>query len=209
MGTIKNGRQSGKVGKTVTYLLNGKLVTRTIGKSTKPASDLQNAVRQRTKLTSKFLQTLKEFIQVGYELDARKFKELPQNQAFRYNWKHASTGSYPRIRINFPKVLLAFGSLPLPKGVTVVVSERGFNFSWASQEGLAGTHWSDQVMLVAYFPALKRAAYRTAGVARYEGTDLLPIFDIAHGVVAETYIAFISNDRKSISNSVYTGKVTW
>ncbi|WP_316746921.1 DUF6266 family protein [Pedobacter gandavensis] len=209
MGTIKNGRHHGKVGKTVTYMLNGKLVTRSIGKSDKPATDLQKAIRLRTKVTSKFLLTLKEFILVGYEADARRIKQHPINQAFRYHWKHASTGNYPKIKIDFPKVLLSYGSMPLPKKVVISVVEKGFNFSWGSQKGLTGTHWSDQVMLVAYFPTLKRAAYKTAGATRDQGTDLLPIFDILHGVVAETYIAFISNDRKTISNSVYTGRVTW
>lgn len=209
MGTFKNGSQSGKFGKSVTYLLNGKLVTRSIGKSNKPATALQNAVRLRTKLTSKFLRPLKEFILVGFELEARRFKQQADNRAFTHNWKCATKGKYPGIIINFPKVLLASGTMPRPKGVTVVVSEQGFNFHWEPQAGLAGTHWSDQVMLVAYFPLLKSAAYMTAGAARYKGTDHLPIFDIAHGTVAETYIAFISNDRRSISNSVYTGKITW
>lgn len=209
MGTFKNGSESGRFGNTVTYLLNGKLVTRRIGKSNKPATKLQAAVRLRTKLTSKFLRPLKEFVLVGFELDARRLKQQADNRAFAYNWRYATKGKYPDIFLNFPKVLLAFGTMPAPKSVTVVVVEDGFSFHWAPQEGRAGTHWSDQVMLVAYFPLLKTAAYMTAGAARYKGTDLLPIFDIAHGAVAETYIAFISNDRRSISRSVYAGRVTW
>ncbi|MBB2149919.1 DUF6266 family protein [Pedobacter gandavensis] len=209
MATLKNGHMQGKLGRTTTYLLNGKLVTRTIGQSKKPPSILQKAVRQRTKVITKFSNSIAEFLFVGYGLEARRLGQHPQNPSFAYNWKHATRGVFPSIRIDFTKVLLCFGEMPVPEGLSVVAVEGGLTFSWAQQDHVSGTHWSDQVMLLAYFPKLKKAAYVTSGAARYSGTALLPIFDIAHGLLAETYIAFISNDGKSISNSVYTGKVTW
>lgn len=209
MATLKNGHLQGKLGLTTTYLLNGKLVTRTIGRSTKPASILQKAVRQRTKVVTKFSSSIAEFLFVGYGLEARRLGQHPQNPSFAYHWKHATKGAFPNIKIDFTKVVVCFGEMPVPEGLSVEVVEKGLNFSWAQQADVSGTHWSDQVMLLAYFPKLKKAAYVTSAAARYSGTALLPIFDITHGLLAETYIAFIANDGKGISNSVYTGKVTW
>lgn len=209
MATFKNGYWHGKLGKTTTYPLNGVLVTRLIGKSTKPPTELQQAVRLRTKLVSAFLFPVKEFIEVGYEREAKRLKRLPQNPAFSYNWKHAVIGEFPKLKIDFAKVLLSYGTMPPPINLQVIASDKGLIFNWAPQEGVTGTHWSDQVMLLAYFPKLKKSAYMTAGASRYKGTDLLVVFDIEHGHFAETYIAFISNDRKSISKSVYVGKVRW
>lgn len=209
MAIFRNGYNHGKLGKTTTYPLNGVLVTRLIGKSTKPPTELQKAVRLRTKIISKFLFPVKEFIEVGYEREARRRKQRSQNPAFSYNWQHAVTGKYPKLKINFAKVLLSYGAMPPPVNLQVISSDKGLIFSWGPQEGIAGTHWSDQVMLLAYFPKLKKSAYMTAGASRYKGTDLLVVFDIEHGHVAETYVAFVANDRKSISNSVYAGKIRW
>lgn len=209
MATFKNGRQLGKLGNTTTYLLNGVLTTRRIGKSSKPASIAQKRVRMRTKVLSKFFNALKEFIQVGYELEGHRLQQVPQNPAFSQNWKHGLTGDFPRLIIDFEKILLTYGAMAVPQNPTVQAVDNGLNFSWDLQEGVPGTHWSDQVMLLAYFPKLNKAAYTTAGASRYKEIDFLPIFDVDHGAVAETYMAFISNDRKSISNSVYVGRVTW
>lgn len=209
MATSKNGHKLGKLGDTTSYFLNGKLTTRTIGKSNKAPSILQKIVRQKTSVISKFLNPIMEFILVGYEKESRRLAQQAQNPAFSYNWRYALTGDYPEIKIDFTKVLLTIGSMPSPEGLEVQANEEGFMFSWNLQEGRLGTHWSDQVMLMAYFPTLRKAVYLTAGSSRYKGKDLLPIFDITPGVEAETYVAFISNDRKSISNSVYSGKVNW
>ncbi|WP_316819809.1 DUF6266 family protein [Pedobacter gandavensis] len=209
MAILKNGRNLGKLGDTTTYVLNGKIVTRLIGRSNKPISLPQKRVRLKTRLLSKFLNPIKEFIQVGYEEEGRRLALHAQNPAFAYNWRHGFKGEFPKISLDYRKILLTFGSMPVPKGVQVVVDRDGLLFSWDLQENVAGTHWSDQVMLMAYFPKLNKAIYLTAGTSRYKGKDLLSIFDIDHGEIAETYIAFIANDRKSISNSVYTGKVKW
>lgn len=209
MATFKDGFSFGRFGRSTTYLLNGMMVTRMIGKSTKPSTELQKAIQLRTKLVSAFLFPVKEFIEVGYEREARRMKQLPQNPAFSYNWQHAVTGEFPKLKIDFEKVLLSYGTMPPPINLQVIASDEGLIFNWGQQEGVTGTHWSDQVMLLAYFPKLKKSAYMTAGASRYKGTDLLVVFDIEHGQFAETYIAFVSNDRKSISNSVYVGKVRW
>lgn len=209
MAIFKNGQWLGKLGNTTSYLLNGKLVGRLIGKTTKSPTVPQKEARLKTRMISDFLKPISEFTEVGFELEARRLRQRAQNPAFAYNRKHATAGRFPHVKIDFSKVLLSYGLMPVPVDVTVKMVEEGFLFSWGQQEGLKGTHWSDQVMLMAYFSKMKKAKYLTSATSRYKGQELLPIFDIPHGEVAETYISFVSNDRKSISNSVYAGKVTW
>ena len=47
-----------------------------------------------------------------------------------------------------------------------------------------------------------------SGVERKQCQQVLQIDEIMRGQEAETYISFITDNRKSISNSIYTGKKT-
>lgn len=69
-------------------------------------------------------------------------------------------------------------------------------------------------MMLAYLPANNRVYYTLSSARRSMGEDLLEIrtVPVAKGSakkddVIETYIAFISDDRRSISDSVYAGRI--
>lgn len=209
MATSKNRLPSGKLGNTVSYELNGKMVTRGIGENKKKRSKLQLAVMQKTKRVSEFLNPLMSFITVGFEIEGKKAKAHPQNPAFVYNWKNATIGKYPKIRIDFEKALLTKGELPVSSGIGIMLVEEGVKFSWDSETDPEGGHWSDQVMMLAYFPDSNIAKFSTAGVNRYVGKDVLPLVLEKKSAPMELYISFISNDRKRISNSMHVGKLFW
>lgn len=212
MATSDDGNFSGfrgKLGSIVYYYLNGRYVARTIGISTKEPSILQLAVRMIAKLISAFLSPLKAFIGVGFELKAKDTKTNQHNQAFSYISKNAIKGSYPEIEVDYQKVLLTLGNMPLPLNPEVKMTAAGLAFTWDTELKITGTHWTDQVMLVAYFPELNKAVYLTAGARRNEGVQHLPLTGIERGYVVETYFSFIAEDRKSIANSLYTGQLWW
>jgi hypothetical protein len=209
MATSKNRLPSGKLGNTVSYELNGKIVTRGIGENNKKRSKSQLAVMQKTRVTSKFLNPVMPFIMIGFEIEAKLTKAHPQNPAFAYNWKNATKGNYPKIKIDFEKVLLTKGGLPMSPGAGIKRVDAGVEFSWDGETDSEGSHWSDQVMMLAYFPELNIANFVTAGAARSIGKDLLPLFIENKKSLMELYISFISSDRRRISNSVYVGKLFW
>lgn len=69
-------------------------------------------------------------------------------------------------------------------------------------------------MMLAYLPDSKRAFYLDSGARRSAGVDVLEgKFNlVARGSdkkdhFVETYMAFISNDRTQISDSVYMGQI--
>lgn len=66
-----NDGATGRNGNTVTYLLYGKLVKRTIGLRTdKPTIPVLKS-RQITALATAFLKPVKEFVAIGFELEGR------------------------------------------------------------------------------------------------------------------------------------------
>lgn len=209
MAIQKKGHAIGKLGQTVSYLLNGELVTRTIGITDKKPTKPQLTFRQKTKILNPFLKKVTEFINVGFELEAVKENKKPYAIAFGHNLVNAFKGTYPKMSIDFQKVKLSSGSMPLVSGIEVQVVNEGFKFNWNPDSIELGMHWTDQVMLLAYFPKLKKAMYITGGTNRDLGSCLLPLHTISRGHAAETYLSFITNDHRNISNSIYTGQWLW
>lgn len=209
MAVNKNGFLSGKIGNTVTYPLNGVQVTRGIGVNTKAPTVAQLGVRQRTRVVNDFLKQVSEFTSVGFDLCARKAKKRTYALAFGSNWESGLKGTYPDIEVDFENIRLSEGKLPSTEEFVLTVEPEGLRYNWSAASTGSGVHWSDQVMMLAYFPKLKKAFYCTAGASRVSGTDLLPVHYEKKALVVETYLAFISNDRKKISNSIYTGQLIW
>lgn len=211
MAISKKGNHgfTGKVGKTVTYRLNGKWVQREIGISNKPATDRQLASRQITAIISKFLSSVREFINVGFVVEAKRARKSANNMATSFNRSNAITGNYPDQRIDFSKVLLSMGKMPLNSQVKAELTNDGITFSWDTSLTDDGRRWSDQAMLMAYMPEINEAAYLINGARRTVGTDLLRLPIVESPVLVETYISFISANHKSVSDSIYTGQLIW
>lgn len=205
----KSKHPIGKIGDSVSYVLNGQLIVRSIGLPTSNPTLNQLAARNAVKLTSQFLNGVMEFIAVGFEIEAKLHKTSPQNEAFSYNRIHAITGEYPNQYLDYAKVRLSTGKMPVVDDLAVKMEEDGLRCTWSKEDKLRDIHWSDQVMMIGYFPLLGKSAMTTAGAIRNSGTDLLLFSNMPKGYEVETYVAFISSDRKQISNSIYTGRFYW
>jgi len=178
-------------------------------KSTVLPTLLQLANRADTAMVSKFMASFKEFISVGYQLEAKKNHLNPHNVITRYIRKHAIEGVYPNRKINIAKVLFTNGKLPAANENSVVMTEKGLIFNWSTELVGKLSHYSDQVMMLAYFPEIKESAYVLAGAQRSVGTDFLPLDGVRKGISAEVYISFITNDHAGISDSIYLGQFNW
>ena len=200
---------NGKLGRVVYYLLNGVLIARGIGERTSPPSVSELMVHMATKVVCAFIKTLKPFINIGYELTAKNKNSSPHNEAYTYLRKNALTGEYPNIGIDYEKVILTLGDMPLPLNPRVEMIEEGLKFVWEQTLEMFGAHWTDQVMLAAYFPSLHTAVYLTAGARRNQGVEYLPLSGIEHGNYAELYFSFIADDRTRIATSIYMGRLLW
>lgn len=177
------------------------------GARTTPLTVGQLSVLQDTHMRSPFLKAVKDFIDVGFEIQAKQDKMNTNNVAVR-SFKNAITGEYPERRIDYSKVLLSKGKMESPQNATVSLTASGLAFTWSTAIK-KGEHYTDQIMVMAYFPDLKKTVYHTAGAQRHEGADLLLLGGVKHGYNVEIYMSMIRNNRKSISDSIYLGQLTW
>lgn len=210
MATSNNNKElNGKIGKTVTYLLNGQWVTRTIGLNTKAPTILQLAARQMVGLITVLLRPVKGFIKVGFALEIKNTFLTANNKATSENLLHALTGEYPDQRVDYSKAIFSKGTMQLNKEFDVSLTETGLLVRWDPDYLLKSMLPSDRVMVIAYCPEKKYAFYETDGAKRKKGRFHLPLVKYHQRVVLHTYVAFIAANQKTISNTTYTGEFLW
>jgi hypothetical protein len=82
------------------------------------------------------------------------------------------------------------------------------NFSWENDKIRDNSVEDDQLMILVYYPDKMTATRRHTGARRGALKDTVGIHKLKPGERAEAYLSFRSDDRLSISNSVYVGFVT-
>ncbi|KIO76331.1 hypothetical protein TH53_15355 [Pedobacter lusitanus] len=203
------GNFRGKIGNMVIYPLNGQTVARSIGISHKPITINQLTARMGLKMMNVFFRNIKAFIRIGFELEARGTTSNAFNMAIRYNSKKIK-GVYPDIEIDFEQILVSKGVMPVVKNAKAKIITTGLKVSWDSQADQKGMRADDQVLLLVYFPGdrLKTRIF-TSEVRRAEGKYTFKLDRDATMRHAHIYLSFISDNCKSISDSLYLGEVSW
>lgn len=200
---------TGKSGRKVTYYLNGKLVERSIGVYTGPPTLKQLKGRQITTIMVDLFAPVKEFIRIGFEVEARRIQKLPYHVASSFNRINAVSGEYPNQYVRFENVLFSMGRMAIAQHVSAQVTSAGVRFNWEPLVTDPGQRPTDVVMLMAYEPVKQRAFFVISGPMRAAGTAVLKIKSIKTAMVLETYISFMSANRNMFSNSQYLGQLLW
>lgn len=212
MGVSKNGFNglvTGKIGATYYYVRYGKQEMRAASHINKPKTENQLAVMQRMSVLSQIFKLLKLYLRVGFELAGIEKGDSANNCARSYNLKHAIKGEYPDQEIDYPALRLSEGNLALPLNASVESTAEGFRFTWDyDQQDPNGSPY-DRTMLMVYFPDHDQPRFfqMISGAERSECEELLKVTPTMKGHYAETYISFLTDDRSTISNSVYTGRI--
>lgn len=208
-GNGSNDGPTGRSGNRVTYMRLGKLTTRTIGLRTdKPTVPVLKS-RQVTALTTALLKPVKDFLIIGFGLEGKLNLQTYYTVASSYNRLNAISGSYPDQQIDFTKVLFSQGKMPVTSSILVSRVEKGLTFKWDASFTAKGINQNGQVMLMAYDPQKRGTEFQLNAGRRSEGKAFLHIRKRKKPLLLETYISFISESRKSISNSMYVGQVVW
>lgn len=210
MGRLNNGLFggfSGRVGNLVGYMLNGKSIVRTIGKSSKPLTSARKANCEEMTVVNTFLRATSDFIRSGFKLITAGTDKNFYNAAVSYNKKNALQGSYPNISMDYKKVLVSMGDLLTADKTTISNHENGIEFKWDVPADLARERRNDRAMLLIYFPDSGSSSYMLSGARRHEGKDVLytPSNRTESGM--ESYISFMNDDGTEISDSVYAGSL--
>ena len=160
MGTIKQGILggfSGKVGTVIGSSWKGQAVMRGIALHiANPKTDKQIAQREKFAVVSKFLNSMAQFIRIGFKNFAIGMTQV--NAAFSYNIKNATQGTYPNIAIDFPNALVSRGNLPpaLNDAAASTVAAT-VAFTWLDNSSEAGASDTDTSLIVIYSPAKNQA----------------------------------------------------
>lgn len=227
MARLKNGPFDaiiGKLGNLVGYVRLGQSLIRMKPhpkpKRNKKRTPAQKAASEAFAVVSRFVTPINRFINIGFKLDIVGTARVARNAAMSYN-APAVTGEYPDQVFDYTKGIVSAGKLMGPENPAAVLNEYdpatqtcSLKFSWEVDRDWSYTRGRDQVMMLAFFPETGKATWCLSGARRFEGSDVLPVgisFDNNFGRkkhnYIETYMAFIADDRESISNSVYTGKI--
>lgn len=210
MGILKHGpfgTATGKIQNTVSYELNGKNVFRTIGTTKKKPSIKQLIVRQKMAVVIEFLKVVEPLINIGFKAQALAAKKSAHNMATSYNTKNATTGEYPEIMMDYSKAMCTQGDLMQPIDYQVELLTGKLRFTWQNQPGLDYARKKDQVMMLAYFPESHEASIDIYGAQRAIGEDFLYFENKRQNTRMEVYMAFVSSDRETASDTIYLGTI--
>ena len=210
MGKLTNGLFGGfhgKIGNLVGYMLKGKYVIRTIGKSKKPLTPARLANCEKMKVVNEILKPSIHAIRAGFRLAVAGTDKNEYNEAVSYNKKNALQGEYPNISLDYSKVLMSMGRLPV--AVNPSISQNGIEitFNWEVSASPASEYHTDRTMLVIYFPDIKETCCQLVGAKRIEGKDVIVIGPEHVDQRMEAYITFIKDNGKQISDSAHAGSL--
>ena len=169
----------------------------------------EGQVNQRNKFTIslEYLQANKDFIKLGYKAFATKKTEF--NAAMSYVLNNGVIGTAPNFSIDYSLALLSRGSLSSPLNGSVDLSTANqVSFDWDDNSADGNANATDKAMVLAYNPSKKESIYILDGAQRSSTTQVLSLPASYTGENIELFMAFISEDGKIVSNSVYLGSGT-
>jgi Family of unknown function (DUF6266) len=200
-----NGPFSGKLGTGVGYMWKGKAVVRSRPPRKRICkSPLQIQQQAKFALMHDFLKGVLSLLNVTYDHIAYQMTGF--NKAFSYNVKNAITGEYPDMVIDYSMVLLGKGDLPnVNMPVNLIASEGSLIFNWTDNSGRGNAKMTDHAFAAVYCKEEKdNWEYKFNLTTRNTGSCSIDVSRFA-GKEIQTYLGFISDNGKDVTNTLYTG----
>jgi len=212
MATIKKGIMgpfSGTIANIVGYeRLGTACMRKKADLSGRVFSEKQLAHQQRVRLANSFINPSKNFINIGFSLST-KGGQTAHNVAISQVMHNGVKGASPNLELDFENLLVADGDLEKARNPRVDLTGNALKFTWDYDNMLEFSNGMDQVMLLAYSPETGRSFHVLGGARRSKGMETLEVYPELEQESYETFIAFITEDRKQISRSSYTGTYTY
>lgn len=207
MATIKDGIHgafSGKVGKIVGYVRKGQAIIRTQGERTTPPTQKELLNREKFAISQKWLSPLIDFLRIGFKDYQTTYEGFLAAKS--YNQKNAmNCDENNKFFIDPALALVSFGNQELPLTANAQTNKnQEIIFNW-STEGVY--QYNDQAMVVAYDIENAKMIYNPGIARRQTGTAILKLAITDIKKTFHVYLAFISDNRTSKSNSMYLGSL--
>ena len=209
MGRISKGilgPVSGTVGTVIGGSWKGISYLRSQPLAKKHASSVDQLDHQlRFSVVINFIQTMTDLLRFTFRKYAIKMSEF--NAAFSYNYYNAITGTAPDYAIDFSKALVSRGELPNATAPAASLTGNTVYYTWTDNSGIGSAANTDKSLFVAFCPNLNLTVFSTKGGDRSAGSGTLDVSNFA-GETVETWIAFISENGREVSNSFFTGELS-
>jgi len=169
----------------------------------------EGQVNQRNKftVTLEYLQATSDFIKIGYKAFAVKKTEF--NAAMSYVLNNAVGGIAPNFTIDYTLALLSRGPLSgVLNGTTDLATAGQVTFDWDDNSAEGNANVTDKSMVLVYNPSKKESISILDGADRTVGSQVVTIPNTYAGDTVELFMAFVSADGTTVSNSVYLGSGT-
>ena len=196
------GPITGSTWKNVTYI---KERPAKVNKKQK-RSTAQDAVLQKFRFIQHFLAPFRTYLNIGFARMAKNKTEI--NVAFSLNYNTAFTGTWPDIKVEYANLKLSSGRLAGLPGLQLQrTAPLRLELTW-EKTVVGKASPDDQLMLVVYSPELKTVDGFIGGIKR---NALYCSFNLNSRFAKqelEVYLSMTSVSRKSISESIYLGRVS-
>ncbi|EDM36924.1 hypothetical protein PBAL39_18659 [Pedobacter sp. BAL39] len=203
----RDGRFIGKMRNVVYYMLRGQYVSRTIGKQPKRKTEKQLANQHAMSVTMDFVRAVNSFIKVSFALEAQGTTKNAHNLATSYVKKHALTGQYPNMRVDYSKVILSNGAVPVTPASSITKVKGGVTISWQTDDKIHWSNQNDMVMVLLYLPGKRMSIPMFNAAKRKDGQVYIPLRDSFANEPMEAFMCFKTADGTEISNSIYLGNL--
>ena len=159
---------------------------------------------KKREIMYRFMRPLRPFLK---ELD-KLFCYTPAfDHVMNENTEHGFKGSYPTLRIDYPKLILTKGKLPNPPALSVSPLKPGkLVFRWTDNSGIPESLPSD-LLFVAVFNCKSCRWIFKVDVAERSACYYSMDATMFQGKPVQVYAGFISEDSHRISTSLFLGEV--
>jgi len=201
-----SGEFNGKIGDVVIYRWGKKIVGRsTPRKTNRKATKLQTGQRAILGFISNILSPLTEAINIGFA--SKKGTITAMNAAVRYNLKHAVSGIFPDLTVDYAKVQLSKGYLDhvyMP-GITKIEDNK-VRIEWLNPVNLKlGVEENDTVHLCFYSETTRRTIEFENAALRSDGYTESTLGQRRINGTIHVWMFMVAAKGKAVSNSRYLG----
>lgn len=209
MGKAKNGilgALTGKVNNLVYYQNGGQNIVRVLGTRKTPITKAERLNMGKMTLLMEVFKNIKPFLKAGFGVAAQGTKLNYHNVATSINRRSLQNLNGNLQGLDYEHLVLSAGDAEPVEAPKVEAAPTGLRYSWDWNPDDYNTG-EDQAMMMAYLPDQNAAIYEIAGAKRKQLEDIVFMPPSYLQERLELFIAFITNDRTKVSNSMYLGRI--
>lgn len=172
-----------------------------------PKTVAQQTQRQKFGLLAAFAGKVGPWLKETFNtLDGYK-TGVPYSAFIGYNLKKGDviTGAYPNQAIDFEKLGVSYGNVPLPTGIAAEANDHTVGVTWTDNSTDMGAESTDEAMMLVYNETKKRAISKDAGDTRATRRIECSYSNSWEGDTLQAWLVMKRADKSDYSETYYLG----